>query len=433
MILAWVCSLFPETAAGLWTFESESRSLDLGGSIRTIAQGFRNSSGTLLFGEDDSAEALSVTLLRGCASGQAWSRIFLEVHAVQALTCRTFPASQTGAFTQVFPLRYRPAPMAWDWAETDDLTAGFGFDRLNLRFRLPGFDVTLGRQAVNFSHTYFWNPLDVFLPFRPEAFDRDYKPGVDALRVDVRLGDFSGLTLAAVAGRRLDLVYDPAGRRVRVEPARFADDPRFGSALLGRGFTSLRGWDLSVQGGLVYGGAQVGSGFSGELFSIGLRGEAAYFWATEDRQQLPVGGSGPADLLADHASGVVGIDRRFENSLTLAMEYFFNGAGGGADDLVLSLARLAVGENQSLSRHNLGLLADYEVLPVLRGRFVCLFSLSDNSILLLPSLRWEMTEEAEVLIGAMIGLGDRPENRILPRSEYGTLENVFFGELKWYF
>lgn len=419
-------------AEALWTWEGDSRYLDLGGSIRTTAEGFQNSEGRLLFGEDDSEEALSVTQLRVTASGGAGSWLFGEIHGVQSLTYRTFPTSEADTFSELFPLRYRLTPGVWDWAETDDVTAGFGFDRLNLRCSLPGVDITLGRQPINFSLTYFWNPLDVFLPFRPQEFDRDYKPGVDALRIDVSLGTLSGFTLAAVAGRRLDLVYDPVGQDVRIEARSFSDESWFGSALVGRAFTNLRNCDLVVQGGKVYGGWQIGGGFSGEMFTIGMRGEAAYFWVDADRQEIFIPGSGFAPLLEDHASGVLGIDRRFKNSLYVTLEYYFNGAGGDPDELLISLARLAIGENQNLSKQSLGLLANYEILPILEGRMVCLFSLSDESVLLFPSLQWQATEALEILAGAMIGIGDRPDN-LIPRSEFGLFQNVYFGEIKFYF
>ncbi len=426
--------LLPGPASALWTSEGESHYLDLGGSIRTIAQGFRHSESTLLFGDDDELDALSVTLLRMTASGKAGSRLSGEFHGVQGLTYSTFSGSGVGvSSSDLLPLRFRMTDAAWDWAENDHVTAAFAFDRFNLSLSLPDIEITLGRQAVNFSLTYFWNPLDVFLPFRPEQFDRDYKAGVDALRVDVSLGALSGFTLVAAGGRRLDIVVDPAALDVRVAAEPFCDEPWFGSAVVGRGFTNLWDWDLVVQGGKVYGGLQAGGGFSGEVFTIGMRGEAAYFWATEDRQAIFIPGSGRQQLLDDHARVVVGIDRRFENSLYFTMEYFFNEAGGDEDDLLLSLARLAIGENQSLSEHSLGFLASYEILPILRAQMIYLLSLSDHSSLVFPSLHWQATGELEILGGAMIGVGDRPRNGLMPRSEYGTLENIFFGEIKWYF
>ena len=62
-------------------------------------------------------------------------------------------------------------------------------------------DLTAGRQAITFGKAYFWNPLDVFFPFDSSQIDREYKPGVDALRIDVPLGAFSGLNLVGAAGR----------------------------------------------------------------------------------------------------------------------------------------------------------------------------------------------------------------------------------------
>jgi len=143
--------------------------------------------------------------------------------------------------------RYRAFDASWNFIDGEKDTFGnLWLDRFNLKLALPRADLIIGRQAITFGKAYFWNPLDLYLPFDPAQFDRDYKAGVDALRLDIPLGPFSGLNLIYVLGRELDInnQYVQDGN---------VSASWFGSSLLLRGFTHADGWDLAVQGSKVYG------------------------------------------------------------------------------------------------------------------------------------------------------------------------------------
>ena len=472
----------PSPAAAIWSPEGESYALDIGGSLRSIGAGMQNYDFPLLFGEDNSADGLSQTLLRLTFTGELWSFYSYEAHVVQGFNFTTSAFSALGAVGGRGAMRYRALDFAWDWADAGDYTASLGFDRLNMKLALPYVDITAGRQAINFSKTYFWNPLDVFLPFDPQSFDRDYKPGVDALKVDIAIGDYTSITLVAAAGRRIGyklseignwaVPYTPDWPRnpdtgcIMPRPEDFEsvstdlfiqqiqDDPWYGSALMLRAATNLWEWDFSLQGGKVYGGYHLGFGFSGELFTLGLRGEVAYFFADDDDKDNTARIFDPrevtmfreVDLVRDHAKVVVGIGRSFESSLDLQLEYFYNGSGG--DDLDAGLLRLGLGETQSLSEHLLGATVSYELHPLVRGSLAFIFSASDMSSMLSPTIVYSIADEAEFVAGAMLAFGPRPRAHLFKldvfgdcvdipfaklHSEFGTYPNIYFGEFKFYF
>jgi hypothetical protein len=52
--------------------------------------------------------------------------------------------------------------------------------------------------------TYYFSPNDFFAPFTADTFYREYKAGVDAVRLDINLGTLSQLTLIGA------LTYDEA-------------------------------------------------------------------------------------------------------------------------------------------------------------------------------------------------------------------------------
>ncbi|MDT8273026.1 MAG: hypothetical protein RRA35_07510, partial [Desulfomonilia bacterium] len=211
--------------------------------------------------------------------------------------------------------------------------------------------------------------------------------------------------------------------------------------LVARYRTTLQEWDLSIQAGKVYGGYQIGTGFSGEIGPVGLRGEASWFQARGDSTILIPDPDSPTDLrsidlVKNHLSCVVGMDHRFENSLYLNLEYLYNTAGDD-DHLFDAVLRSAIGETVSLSEHLTGLQATYDIHPLLTGGISLIYSLSDASSLLSPSIRYSVADESEFLAGALLGFGKRPDltesSFINPESEFGTYPNIVYAQFKVYF
>jgi hypothetical protein len=352
-----------------------------------------------------------------------------EVHGVQSYdyssTKRETGASIFG--TSGTDTRYRALDATWDWHEGEKSLASLWPDRFNAKVALARGDITVGRQPITFGKAYFWNPLDIFLPFDPRQFDREYKAGVDGLRFDIPLGSFTGFNLIGVAGRELDA------------SGSFIDDgvlnaSWYGSALLGRGFTTFQGWDLAIQGGKIYGGYQLGGGLVGEIGPIETRVEAAYFWAKDGSQPLPPPLKG--DLVEDNFTAVLGLGHRFENTLTAEIEYFYNGAGD-PDDLDASFVRFRTGSILQVSRNLTGFLVSYEFAPIIIGQFTALYSWDDPSGQIQPLITWSASDNTELVLGASINFGDRPETdasgQVKLKSEFGTFPDFYFMQLKWYF
>lgn len=407
----------------------------LDASLRTTVLGIDNYEAPALFGDPD-FDLASQTLLRAVIAGRPSDRLRYEVHAVQSLEQSTaVGASASGLTSPVGPsssgrqLRYRALDFTWVQDDSGDWRSSLVLDRANATLRVGAFDVTAGRQAITFGHTFFWSPLDVFAPFDAQQFDRDYKAGVDALRVDGDLGALSGVTLVASPGRSIDASGDAA-------QSGFADASWTGSALLARAFTNVAGWDLELQAGKVFAGWQLGLGATGEWLGVDLRVEMTALRA-DSSPPLVIDSQVPtADLVRDAESLVVGVGRRFENSLDLHAEYFLNG-GGDADDLATSLARVSGGVLLAAGRHLIGVTASYELLPILIARLSWTVSANDGSGQVQPGLTWSAADNVEVLFGAIVSHGQRPDTSapgsVDFRSEFGSYPSVLYLEPKIYF
>lgn len=446
---AWLLGLLAWTPAHALVGDPDGL-VGVGGSLRSVGAVIVPYDFEPFFHGADHDE-LSETLLRLTVAGRPAPWLRYELHGVQAVQYSS--AAGGGAalpFLDLAPgeVRYRAVDLTLDWHRAGDHAASFFVDRANVGVALPWADVTIGRQAVTLGKTFLWNPLDVFLPFDPRQFDQEYKPGVDAVRVQIPLGPFAGVDLIGAAGRTVTLATTLFGAR-RDVGASWA-----GSAVLGRVYGTVHGWDVAVQGGKVFAGEHAGAGVSGELLGVEIRAEAALHRSDGSPPLLPalspeqlrgLAGSPllvPRDVAAaprlveNSLSAVVGVGHRFENTLVLEAEYFHNDAGN-ADDLEASLLRLSTGGLLAMSEHLLGGVAAYDLLPILVGEVLGIVSLDDGSVQVQPRLRWSAADEVEVLAGAIVGVGARPTTDALGlvrlRSEFGTFPDVYYAEVKWYF
>jgi hypothetical protein len=391
-------------------YEDEAGALAVGASLRSTSVGVQYYDSSL-FTDTGRADVLTQSQLRLTLDGYPRDWFGYELHLAQDLGSTTSPAASAGfAGTGTISRRYRIADGSWTWLNESDVSAALLLDRANVRYRFGFLQLTLGRQAVSFGKARFWNPLDAFVPFDSRQFDREYKPGIDALRANVPLGDLSGLELVGVLGRD-----DGAEGFLRSWR---------GSALLGRLYTNVHDWDFALQGGKVYGGYHVGAGVTGVLGPVELRAEGTYF--------LPM----PDDPLDSHALAVVGLGKYFDSSLNLQLEYLYNGASD-RDDLLASLNRVETGRALQMSEHVIGALASYDLFPLLTGAIASLVSASDGSVLVLPQLDYSVSDESTLTCGAMVAAGQRPRDGGGPlpelRSEFGTYPNFYFLQYRIYF
>ena len=393
--------------------------------LRATSVAARNYDQPLLRGRDNDADGRTDLTLRVIASGRPNPRLRWEAHAVGDLALSSSAragagfADLLGAAAGEVP--YRLLGARREWGGAGDVRASVHVDRAWLRIALERADITVGRQAITFGKTWLWNPLDLFLPFGATRFDRDYKPGADALRVDLALGDFSGATLVGVPGRE----------RSGAPPAGAGDD-WYRSALVARAFGNARGWDLAAQGGKVLGGYHLGGAAAGELGGLELRGEAAWF--------APLDGTGPGappagSAVDRHLGAVAGAGRGFAfRDLQLQAEYFYNGAARG--DLEDRFALVGEGDLRHTSRHLLGGLASGRIHPLVSGSLALLWAPGDGSRLAQPGIAWSAADEVEVVAGAVLARGRRPSGSTAAdlrfHSEFGTWPDFYYLETRIY-
>ena len=339
-------------------------------------------------------------------------RFRLEVHGVaQAVSppgSGSLTSVATGATRRFFDLES-------DSFGGADVAGATEIDRLNLRWDRPGFRMVAGRQAITWGVNYFWPVLDLFAPFAPQRIDRAYKPGVDALRFTVPVGDFSEVEVIAAS-----------------QGARTPDDLSFAS--LGRFHSELGEGASSLDFGYMVGGLHrdfvLGGFFSADVCGTGLRGEVS--WTSpgcDPRSGHPVFGCG------DFWRSTVGVDRLLTPTLTLIAEASWNGFGAGdpADYARLADAdRVRRGEVVSLGRRHAALSLAWQAHPLLTVSGAVLFNREDSSALFQPGLAWSVSDNVAVGAGLIVTTGTGLRDGALG-SEYGAVPVVAWSSLTAYF
>jgi hypothetical protein len=346
---------------------------------------------------------LELGILRMTSQAHFSHGFTLESHAV----LNFFSPPLAGAFRLADSQGPAFLPLQRVLAEGDRAALLLHLDRLNLQVETPKVRIVAGRQPITWGVNYFWPAMDLFAPFAPQRLDRDYKPGVDAVRAVFPLGSYS----------ELEVVAGSLGRS-------FSRD----RAVAGLARIHLGRADLGLMGGSFHGDAVLGSFITADVRGTGLRGELTWTDSGD-----------PFDQLRDRDRfwrASAGVDRLLTPTVTVSAEFAWNGYG--ADDPagylnVLVSDRFQRGEMTSVARAYSGGSVSWQLHPLVTASPALLFNLDDGSALLVPSLRWLAGNNVELLFGSQIGFGEELGPFGVPRSEYGSLPATIFGAFKGYF
>jgi len=335
------------------------------------------------------------------------SRVSFEFHGLMSFAS---PPAASRSGIAVSPSR-KFLPLDATFYESSNLTLTGSLDRANIRVEAGPVEIKLGRQALSWGVSYFWPAMDLFAPFQPNQVDRDYKSGVDALRLTFALNNFSELEI-------LGGILGSSARR----------DGAAGALLRWNVGPS----DLGFMAGRFHGDTVGGIFVTANVRGTGLRGELTYTDSGD-----------PEDVRRDRESfwrGSIGIDRQLIPSLGVVVELAWNGYGTADPRLYLDriLAdRMLRGEVTALGRIHTGISANWMLHPLLNLNASFLINWNDSSTLWVPVLNWSAGDNAEVLVGGQIstgkGVGEKPGGDALLGSEYGIIPGSLFATIRIYF
>lgn len=339
-------------------------------------------------------------------------RLSFQVH--QTVTGLTANASGLGPTTGAGLQAAEVVDLSWV-AFDDDLTLRGRVDRLSVAWTPDGMGLTVGRQPITFGNANVFTPLDLVNPFNPAVIDQEYKPGVDAVRVDLYRGFSTKLTLAgAYAGS-----WDPAGLIFAA----------YGQSTVG--VTDVGLMVAHVRGNGVFGGSVVTS-----LGAVGLTADAA----------VTVPGVGDPYLRA-----TVGTLVRPTATTTITGEVYVQTLGSTRPAKHLETTLLPEFQRNELWLMGVvygSVAVSQEITPTVIANAAVIGNLLDPSAFVAPSVSWSAAANVDVVAGGFLGVGRRPRDLTLEdlgalategavptylRSEFGTYPSSAYVQVRTYF
>ncbi|MBI2525378.1 MAG: hypothetical protein HYV93_05285 [Candidatus Rokubacteria bacterium] len=331
-------------------------------------------------------------------------RLGVEAHGVFSLLS---PAATPAARIAPAGTTRRFLGLQHTFPSGDDASMTLEADRLNVRWERGGLRLVAGRQAITWGVNVFWPALDLFAPFGPERIDREYKPGVDAVRGTLALGELSQIEVVGAALGSSLARDGSAGALARV---------------------NLGPADVGLMVGRFHADTVAGGFVTANVRGTGLRGEVAF---------TDSGDAGDAEIGRRRFwRAGLGLDRQLTTTVSVTGELAWNGFGATRPGDYPSIAgadRVRRGELNGLGRSYFGGAVSWQAHPLLTLTGTGLVNLGDGSALLLPQADWSLSDSVGLVVGGAFGIGRGPRGVSRPESEYGGAPQLLYAALKVYF
>lgn len=255
------------------------------------------------------------------------------------------------------------ADLSWNLVASGNALVNIAIDRALVHYSGAKWEVTLGRQRINWGKNLIWNPNDLFNSYNFLDFDYEERPGSDAARVQYYLDAFSRIELAAKLGK--------------------APEDRIVAALYG---FHVGSYDLQVITGLYQHDWVFGGGWSGNLKNAGFKGEVTYF--------LPLATAVPPEEVL---SASVSADYSFPDGWYLHGSYLYLSQVTGFSERFGSLVSLGITPKSLMPfRHTAFLQVSKEITPAVQAGLSMVYSPTRHSMILIPYAGYALAENWEI-------------------------------------
>ncbi len=273
-------------------------------------------------------------------------------------------------------------------------------DRLNLKYTREKFEITIGRQRINWGQSFVWNPNDLFNSYSFFDFDYIERPGSDAIRLQYYNSFTSSTELAAKIDRNNKIT--------------FAGLYRFNK------FNS----DFQVLGGILSSeDAVIGAGWTGNIKSLSIFGEATYFRTIKNFADTT--GLALIDL---------GCNKLFSNNISLQLEGLYVSKEMNINSLQTLFRNTLDVRKIAFAKINLFGSISYPITPLLNGSLALMWfpkTAGISGFYTGPSFDFSLGDNLSLSVIAQYFKGNFP-GAISMQSQKQTLL-LSFVRIKWHF
>ena len=262
-------------------------------------------------------------------------------------------------------------------------------DNAYIRMSFSLFDITVGKQQISLGSGYVWNPTDVFNV--KDVLDPTYEqPGHNAVRVDVQLGSAFGLTTLYSP----EDTWSESAKLIQLK-GRLS---RFDVALLAIE-TTWRFHDYTQFDPIDFGFVELperrrvlGANAEGELLGLGLYAEYGY---------------NSMEVSDDFHEWVIGLNYTFDFQTFVMAEFYQNtfAKSNHQDYDISDWMRFLAMEQKTVTRDQVYALVQHPVSDFIDFGLSGIWSISDGSFALVPTLTWSLFENVDVMAYANVNFG----------------------------
>ena len=256
--------------------------------------------------------------------------------------------------------------MSWNIFEGKSYVLNASVDRVWLDFTRNNFQVTAGRQRINWSQTFVWNPNDIFNTYSYFDFDYEEKPGSDAVRLQYFTSPSSKAEIAVKTDK----------------------DKKVTAACLYR----FNRWKFDFQGlAGVYTQSDLvlGVGWAGQIAKGGFKGEMSWF------QPLKHFGDTTGIFLSS-----VEYDYTFRNSIFIQFEGFYNSNSVNTTSILLLQFNpgLLSAKNPFLNGFSLFGNISYPATPLVNLSLAGIYNPSNRMVFIIPTLTFSLMNNLDLSV-----------------------------------
>lgn len=297
----------------------------------------------------------------------------------------------TYGFSELISFDNGMVDLSWNFIENEYFILNTTIDRVLINYSKANWDITLGRQRVNWGINLVWNPNDIFNTYNFLEFDYEERPGCDAIRVQYYLGDFSKIELVAKKGK-------------------FSNDNNLAALY------KFNKWSYDIQliSGIYKKDWVFGAGWAGNLKNAGFKGEVSYFIPYETYINSE-----------NVLSASFSVDYGFKKGLYINGSVLYLSNVEGSSSRVENLLNTILSAKYLMPYKFSGFLQLAKAFtPIISATASVMYSPTNQSVILIPNLTYDLGSNWEI---------DVTGQSFFEFDNYQTLGNNFFLRLRWSF
>jgi len=281
--------------------------------------------------------------------------------------------------------------LSWNIIDDGNFLLNTSIDRALINYTNSKWEITIGRQRVNWGINLIWNPNDIFNTYNFLEFDYEERPGCDAIRVQYYLGDFNKIEFVAKKGK-------------------FSNDTNLAALY------KFNKWSYDIQliTGIYKKDWVIGAGWAGNLKNAGFKGEISYFMPYE-----------PYLNSENVLSASISVDYGFKKGLYINGSILYNNGEELSNNSLESIFNYLISAKYLMPYEFSSFLQLAKAFtPIFSASTSVMYSPTNQSIIFIPNIKYSLATNWEI---------DATGQSFFEFEDYRSIGHNLFLRLRWSF